>query len=150
MEQSGAATARWYNCRQRAAHIQLHGKVTDFTVSCCFVENYSCCVQHEIRLQFQLFLIEFFIKIMQILSWLCCNKIHQLLFCCISDKVAACRIKPHFLTTSNHVCHQIDQDWNPKDYNFKVRQTNVHPSADECQILHVSHSLQWSSNTQGK
>ncbi len=37
------------SCRWQAEHLQLLNKVTNFTVSCCCVENHLCRVQHEIR-----------------------------------------------------------------------------------------------------
>lgn len=39
------------SCRHKAAQLQLLNKVAiAFAVSCCFVENYTCYVQLEIRL----------------------------------------------------------------------------------------------------
>ncbi len=52
----------WMSCRRQAANLQLLSKVTNFAVTCCWVENYWYCVQHEIRLQFQSLLINFLIK----------------------------------------------------------------------------------------
>ncbi len=89
-------------------------KPTTFTVSCCCVQNYLLHVQLEIRLRLLMawwekteYWLTSLLRKSKI-AWLHDEQTHQLLFCCISDKVAAqrcpqnsgtCSIKPPPETT---------------------------------------------------
>lgn len=82
--------------KHQGAHLQLLSKFTDCTVHWCYVEQVSLCG--------------------------CTANIHQLLFCYISENVAARVFAVVFNCTccyqGNHIRHQINQDWILKDYNF--------------------------------
>lgn len=74
--------------RRQAAHLQRLSRLTNFTVSCRCVVNYSHCVLQEIRFWV---LMPLWKKTSYWLNshWLHCKQIYQLFFCCISDKEAA-------------------------------------------------------------